>query len=423
MKVGARKGLYIIIWISLIQGFLSDYLRLGSIKYLNDVLLMMCLLSWMGKNSVYKCVCKKNKIYVYIPLLCFVFTILIGWFLNGMSFSLSLWGLRNYFRFYIFFFLCLNLFDIEDYKKIQNWLVKLFPLHIAIIMFQILIEHLSYDFLGGIFGKYQGCASGLMIYYGLLSMILISKYNEKNISLKKIFVYFFIMLTTSAIAELKAYFLFLVGIIIIYAFLANDKIKGAIIFGVGLIGVIVGLQLLIRYFPYYANFFTVENIIKQLTDKESTYTYRQGLDIGRSSIFYKLPPVVKDWGGEMAKWFGIGLGNGEYSSTFNFLKSDFYNTYSQSNYAFFSLAFLFVETGYLGVIAYLSFFIGMEIVALKGYLRKRNKTNMIITMMPIFCLFLVYYNSSMRSNFAFVVFALLPMVFTEPWAVGKENFK
>lgn len=411
MKIGKRKCLNIIIWISLIQGFITDYFNLGAINYCCDFLILFCLLikitnrgAFIRRNN------SRDMLLINITIVAFALTIILGWAINGASFIRALWGCRNYGRFFIFYYLCIETFSDYDYSKITDSLIKLFPVHFLIILFQMAVEHLSYDYLGGIFGKYQGCASGLMIFYGLIIIILFAKYDNKEISLKKMALFLTIILGTAAIAELKALFLYFIVILLVYSLLSRNKIKASIVLIFGVLIFLVSIEVLIRTFPEFSNFFTIETIINQLTNKEASYTYREGLDIGRSSIFYKLDPVIKQWGGEAARWLGLGLGNGEYSSSFSFLNSSFYNTYPRSNYVNFSLSFLFVETGYIGTFVYLAFFVVNEVVAIRHYIDDKKSETLLGVFIPIMCFFLVYYNCSLRTNFAYIVFALLAII-------------
>jgi hypothetical protein len=381
------------------------------INYVCDILLIFCLLLDFLNRRYLLCTNNGERSWLIDgAVICFGVVIFTGWVIQGISPLLAVWGVRNYGRFFLFYYLCKQTFSLSNYQRIVNWLLKLFPVHFAIVAYQIFVENLSYDFLGGIFGKYQGCASGLMIYYCLIIVILFSKFDNKEIKFRTLFIYLAIILVTAAIAELKALFLYFVVMLAVYGLLSRNKIKSAIIVLLGIVGVFFALQILINYFPQYSGFFTVDKIISQLTNKNSSYTDTAGLNVGRSSVFYKLDPVIIQWGGNVARWFGLGLGSGEYSTSFSFLNSDFFNTYPQSNYNYFSLSFLFVETGYLGTVAYVAFFVMNELVAFKNYLKNRNATTLMGVSLPLVCFFLLYYNSSLRTNFAYIVFALLASI-------------
>lgn len=89
-----------------------------------------------------------------------------------------------------------------------------------------------------------------------------------------------------------------------------------------------------------------------ISDQE---VYANQFDVGRTAVFSKLTPVITKWAGQHAVWFGIGLGNGDYSDAIPMLNSAFYTVYGIMHYTWLSLGYLFVEVGYLGTIAYLSF--------------------------------------------------------------------
>ena len=421
MVVSIKKCLFCILWISLFQGFLSSYFQLNMINYFIDVLQLFCLAILLKGGFRKKEKVDRHVKAIKLSVLLFGCVILAGWIINGVSFLQAIWGVRNYARFYLYFFLCYRTFEQSDYERIIDIFIKIFPIHIAVMFFQFFVEHLTYDFLGGIFGKLQGCAGGLMLYYGVLSIIILTKYEIKQIKLGKMLAYFTFILFSSALAELKAFFLFFLITIIVYALVTKNKIRGIVILFCGVAGFFIGLQILIKCFPSLENFFTIDNILKQLTNKNASYTYREGLDIGRSSIFYKLDPVISQWGGKLARWFGLGLGNAEYSTTFSFLNSSFYNVYSRSNYIHFSLSFLFVEMGYLGVFSYCLFFVMQEVAALNKALKHVNIYSTMNILLPVLCFFLIYYNSSLRTNYAFIIFSILPIIISNKVLADQHN--
>ena len=166
----------------------------------------------------------------------------------------------------------------------------------------------------------------------------------------------------------------------------------------------IGIQIFYATFPEYANFLDIDNILNQVSAQE---VYASQFDVGRTSVFTKLSPIIERWAGKDALWIGIGLGNADYSSAMSFLNSAFYNAYEKIHYTWLSLGYLFVETGYLGTIAYTSFFVVMEICSIIRYQRKTTYQNLIGTFFPLICLILLVYNSTLRSNFAYMIFAVL----------------
>lgn len=101
----------------------------------------------------------------------------------------------------------------------------------------------------------------------------------------------------------------------------------------------------------------------------------------------------------------------EYISNWNFgldmLNSAFYTVYGIMHYTWLSVGYLFVEVGYLGTIAYLSFFVILEIRAIVAYQKRSIYYNLLGTFFPIVFMIIIVYNSTLRSNFAYIVFAVL----------------
>ena len=66
-----------------------------------------------------------------------------------------------------------------------------------------------------------------------------------------------------------------------------------------------------------------------------------------------------------------------------------------------------METGYLGTIAYTRFFVVLEIVAILKYQKKTSYENLLGTFFPLICMIMMVYNSALRSNYAYIIFATL----------------
>lgn len=406
-RVPISSVLKFIFVLNMIQGFLSDYLGLSTLNYLCDALLLACVLLRLMHSSTIRISRKKPFPALRIVMACLLVVVALGWIYHSAPVVLGIWGLRNYGRMFVYFYLCSGFLDKQDYEDLVMFLIRFFPFQMGFMAFQVIVEGLSYDYLGGFFGKKQGCASGLMIYFLLMTVIVLVFYDGKRIGFSKVVGYYGCMLLFAAIAELKAFFVAFIVLIAIYILLTRHKSKAAVIAACGAIGVAIGIQILFIYFPNYIETFNLASIIASLTNKEASYTYREGLDIGRSSIFYKLTPVITRWGGASSPWIGIGLGNGEYSSNFTFLQSPFYLAYSQSNYMFFSLAFLFVELGYLGIIFYVGFFVVLGLYFLNKFRSEQSMANLLALFLPIICAFLIYYNASLRTSFGYIIFGLL----------------
>ena len=189
-----------------------------------------------------------------------------------------------------------------------------------------------------------------------------------------------------------------------YFLMSKQKGRGLMLALFSIMALYVGIQILYYAFPQFTNLFEFENLMEFISNQE---VYSTSSDIGRTAVFTKLSPIISKWGGKDALFFGIGLGNGDYSSTFSILNSSFFKTYELTHYTWLSLGYLFVETGFLGVISYVSFFVVLEIKAILAYQKRNTYYNFLGTFLPMSFMILLVYNSTARSNFAYMIFATL----------------
>ena len=397
-----KNILYGVLGICLFQGIISDYLGFRQVNYLCDILLVLLLVVMLCRKQV-----KLNKTtnnIEYISILAFAIVALIGWGLNTVRLPSALWGLRNYGRFFLFFLLGRSLWNGEDVETMENFFMKIFPIHMILIAFQYVVEGLNQDFLSGLFGKTAGGNGGLMIYLSVILCIVICQFEYKKISTKKFVCYLLLIFVNAALSELK--FLFVLASLLVVWYLAMSKRKGrgmilALFF---VIALYVGMQIFYYVFPFWANYLSFDNIMTMISDQE---VYANQMDVGRTAVFSKLTPVITKWAGQHAVWFGIGLGNGDYSDAIPMLNSAFYTVYGIMHYTWLSLGYLFVEVGYLGTIVYISFFVILEIKAIVAYQKRSSYYNLLGTFFPIVFMIIIVYNSTLRSNFAYMVFAVL----------------
>lgn len=402
--VHGRSILYAIFLICLLQGVVSDYLGFRQINYLCDIFLCLIVMAGIKSRGPRIIIHKERK--ENIAIIAFGVIILLGWILNPAPPQMAMWGVRNYGRFFLFYVLAINIWHKEDAEKIENIFLKLFPIHIVLVAFQYVVEGLDQDALSGLFGNKVGGNGGLMIYLTIIFCIILCEFEYKKIGWIRFLAYLLLIFVNAALSELKFLFV-LVALLMVWYFIMTKRKDRAAVLGIFfVIALFAGVQLLYYFFPGWADYLSIKNIVGLI---ESQRVYATQTDIGRTAIFSKLAPIIMDWEGKDALFVGIGLGNGDYSSAFSFLNSAFYKTYEATHYTWFSLGCLFVETGFLGTIAYVSFFVILEWKALLAYRRKKSYFSLMNTFYPLVALALIVYNSTMRSNFAYMMFAVLSL--------------
>lgn len=401
VEIKCKDILYIILWICLFQGVISDYVGFHQINYLCDVLLIFLLVTKIYKGNLKIDLYKKGE---YIPIFMFINVVLLGWAFNSVSILQAVWGIRNYGRFFLFFIFACTIWDYRDVVKIENFFIKLFPFHIGLVIFQYFFEGLKQDNLSGIFGRTAGGNGGLIIYLLIILCIIITRFEYKRIGIFSFITYLSFIFLNAALSELKFLFIATILFMGLYFFLCEHKVKGIILSLFFILLLYVGIRIFYHVFHFWENYLTFENILKMILDQK---TYANQDDIWRTAVFSKLTPILSQWGGAKALIFGIGLGNGDYSSSYQVLNSYFYQIYEKTHYTWLSLGYLFVETGYLGTIFYLSFFIVLEIKAICFYLKKAAYFNYLGIFLPLVFMILIVYNSTLRSNFAYMAFTVL----------------
>ena len=397
-----KSIIYSILGICLLQGIISDYGGFRQVNYLCDVLLVILLLVMACRKQV--SLTKTINNAEYISILAFTLVVLVGWVLNAVSIPRAFWGARNYGRFFLFYLLARAVWTKDDVNKVEELFLKLFPIHMVLIAVQYAVEGLNQDFLSGLFGKSGGGNGGLIIYLSIILCISICQFEYKKISIRKFLLYLLLIFINAALSELK--FLFVMAALLVTWYLAMSKRKGrgmilALFFVMALY---IGMQIFYYVFPFWANYLSFDNIMTVISDQE---VYASQIDVGRTAVFSKLSPILTKWAGKDALLFGIGLGNGDYSDAFPMLNSAFFKAYGYMHYTWLSLGYLFVELGYAGTIAYISFFVILEIKAIIAYQKRSTYYNLLGTFFPIVFMMIMVYNSTLRSNYAYMIFAVL----------------
>ncbi len=399
---------YIIFLFPFIMAFLLEFLHLPSfVKYSIDIIYIAALFIVSAGRSAY--IRKKHATFVIFIVSFLIYTLFV-YLLNFQSPFYYLWGVRNNFRFYVAFILFINVLDEDDISGCLKFMDYLFWVNAVVSVFQFFVMGLRQDFLGGIFGVDRGCNASTIIFFSIVVGKSLLNFMDKKENPVSCFTKCGVSLVIAAMAELKFYFILFVMILLICTVMTRFSFRKAIILIVAsLLLMFSGLLLPMIFGENTA--LTPENIWKMLT----ATNYATAKDLGR---FTAIPTISRDFlTGWADKIFGMGLGNCD-TSSFDICNSEFYKSHYYLNYNWFSSAFLFLETGYIGLLTYLSFFIICFFVARKR-MKKKEANELfcrISMMMSIVCFVMVFYNSSLRTEIGYMAFFALSLAF-----VGKTK--
>ena len=409
---------YVILLIVLLPflfGFLNEILMLPyAIRYAIDLLwlfLLFVLIYFQHKIHY-----RNIRLLLWWVFAFFAVSVAL-YALNFQSPLYYLWGVRNNFRFYPFFFAACVFQtdqDAEDYLKLFE---VLFWINAVVSLIQYFVFDIQRDNLGGLFGTEQGCNGFTNIFFVIIitkSLLYFLHGKEKLIycGLKCA-----VILVIAAMAELKFFFLEFVVIVILTVLITRFSWRNLLIIVGGGIGVIVGTAMLLQIFPEFSNMMSLKGFYQVAVSKRG---YTSSGDLNRLTVI----PLVNKWflRNPLDQMFGLGLGNCD-TSNFELLNTYFYKRYRRTHYNWLSTAFMYLEMGYVGLIFLFGFFIIYYFLATKR--QKMDDANVLYCQMgrvlSILTLFILVYNASMRIESAYMLYLFLAFPFMKRQTIKNSE--
>ncbi len=383
------------------QAFLTELLPIpDAIKFLCDGFLVLLLLKLFSQR--FTKIDNYSMPFVVIVGLFFFIT-LVGYLFNYQSVFYYLWGLRNNIRMFVAFFAFAYLADWEDAKGWIKALDVLFVINFAVVILQYFSGY-GQDYIGGIFGTSKGCNGSLLIFLCIVFVKTILSFMRGEEKMSKCIFVSVASLLVSTLSELKMFFILFILILFMASFMTAHSIKKTLFFAFGAVLVVLFGTLLTVLYKDFTDFLSFDSLIKAFTDTG----YATDEDIGR---FTALPVISQRFlPGFFRKLFGLGLGNCD-SSSLSMFNTPFFESHQTVHYSYFSYAFLFLETGFVGLALYASFFVASFFVSRK--LKKLEMADEFACQMSIILsvisLILLVYNSSLRMEIGFMLFFVLAL--------------
>lgn len=383
------------------QAFLTELLPIpDAIKFLCDGFLVLLLLKLFSQRFTKI----DNYLMPFVVIVdLFFFITLVGYLFNYQSVFYYLWGLRNNIRMFVAFFAFAYLADWEDAKGWIKALDVLFVINFAVVILQYFSGY-GQDYIGGIFGTSKGCNGSLLIFLCIVFAKTILSFMRGEEKMSKCIFVSAASLLVSTLSELKMFFILFILILFMASFMTAHSIKKTLFFAFGAVLVVLFSTLLTVLYKDFTDFLSFDSLIKALTDTG----YATDEDIGR---FTALPVISQRFlPGFFRKLFGLGLGNCD-SSSLSMFNTPFFKSHQTVHYSYFSYAFLFLETGFVGLALYASFFVASFFVSRK--LKKLEMADEFACQMSIILsvisLILLVYNSSLRMEIGFMLFFVLAL--------------
>jgi len=386
---------------------LIEFLHLPSfIKYTTDIAWLCLLFIMMAYKGGFP---NQQTKTLAIVVGGFFLTTLVGFLLHYQSIFYYLWGLRNNVRFFVFFFACILFIKEYSVEYYLRFFDVLFWINLFIVLYQYFVMGMSGDVLGGIFGVEKGCNAYMNIFLIIVSTKSILSYMSRCEKLGLCLLKCAVVLLVAILSELKVIIFELVFIVALASLFTEFSLRKVWIIVAVTLGVVFAGQAIAMLFPDFSNWFSLKNIIERASSKTG-YTGKNDLNrlTGAATVLNRFMPSLMD------KIFGLGLGNCDYAA-FDFLTTPFYLANSRLNYVWFSMIFLILETGILGLSVYVLYFIMVYRTAKMR--EKTAKVNVLYCrmarIMALMCLIFIIYNSSLRTEAGYMAYFILALPFIQ----------
>lgn len=325
-----------------------------------------------------------------------------------ISFEFYVFDCRSLLRYLIFFLSCKTILNSTEIKKIFNWILGFHMINCVLIVYQYFTyETDSYWTRGDNLNGFFGTSTGGNIYVNALmltvAIIIIYKWTNALCSGKMLLFFMLLNIIISVLIELKAYFLEIIIIVLFYLWPYIKKptkktffLSVCIIFG-GFVTCYEMIQVLYKIYPWMAGSLSSINKLIEISSSNG------GRTIGRISAINDIINIIYDGNIELSL-LGVGLG----TASVNGLMSEFAHKFYNTHYSWYSLSYIFIETGLIGLFSYL-----LQFIILFIYSKRRNKYSVITRCTCIFSIFLIIYNETFRTEAGYLIFFLLALAFID----------
>lgn len=348
-------------------------------------------------------------------ILIFILVSLFSGIISMRSPLLFLWGMRQNFRYFLFYYSCSVLLRVEDYHVLFNFIKILFWISLPLSAYEALM--ISYpagaivgDYVGGIYYGIQGVNAPLNIVMIIYCTKILIDYFDKKIHLSELIMVLAAAMAMATFSELKVFLVEVVIIAVIVMLYKGTPIKSIILIALALLAVGTVVQAFVNINGQGRSYYTTDylSVSGMLENAFRTSGYDGNGDLNR---FYAIQTLTEKFfkNDLIGFLFGLGLGNAEYSMGYSFLTSSFYASYSWLHYQYFSISFVFIETGMIGIISYFMIFITGAIQGFK-YLRGHSNLRTFYIVMIVMMLIMIFYNPALRNEqCGFILYMILAL--------------
>ena len=319
---------------------------------LSNVIIILLLFVVHHKSAVVK------SWLLFILFFC-GYCILEFFFLNNDIF-LFCWGMRNIFRFFIMFYAAITFLTIDDILLLFKKMYLCLILNIIIITIQFLVG-VDRDCIGGSFGLEKNCNAITNVFLvATFSYYFVMTLSNKE-SKYKLLVVTIGSLYWALLAELKIFFVeFFIIVCLCMLFIGKGKTK-FILANSFLFLFIISYFVMSHIYPEQAEFIVNPSSILWYLQHVNggAYGFGRTTALSMSYVVFFNSDIIKTI-------FGLGVGGAEFINVFGLeYYSDFYLKYVEYAYFGYFLSMTFIQTGFIGLIWFVLFFVKILNIIMK----------------------------------------------------------
>ena len=386
---------FILFWTIISDALVAELGMSSSIQYLNDFAWVILLL-YIVKNKFWIRLKYQGFSGVLYAIGAYVLICYLSAILNFVDPFLTIWASRNLIRFIVFFLSVVVFLEENDISEIFNKLFWIQIISFIIALYQYYLLGLHMDTLGGIFGHGNGAA--LNTFQAMILAYFLCGYLQKKQPAYKVATILITSLLIAALAEEKAYFVYLIVVVAGSVIINRPSFKTVIIVAAVLCAVPVGINILATVNDSW-NLEVLTNMTRAVQYLDTSYGLSRTNPFPQIQSRFFNNSLLKDL-------FGIGFGASENCDAASIFTSEFYNRYAYLQYFDFTHQKKFLETGYLGFGSFLMIIVMCIVTPLKHILRNKDNDYRLkaFIIFGIVAVLSCWFSGAMIYNDAYIIF-------------------
>lgn len=341
-----KKHIYWIIYAVLYCSVIQRYIWPNQFCQLipDVIILFLCIFEKGLANSR----AKKNNV---VPLLgrwiprMFILFWAVGLFSDAINLvkpTAVIWGVRMVFRYSLLFLLIIKNFDESDLYKLRKVLDYSFYINAVFVFLQFFMG-VTRDLMGGIWGS----NGELSTYIICMTFLYSGDYFNKRMKFYRYALSLVVLFTAAIWGEIKMlYFIMPLCVYGSYVLFKKFSLTHVIVLAVAWVVAIPVLTSVLSL--YYDEDYVAQTLNREELEAYNTNNYGfTDESLNRGTIFEKSVIFLNS---PIEYVVGHGLGSGNISS---FFYTDVFEIYKRTCYGFFTMSYLLIEVGYVGLILFI----------------------------------------------------------------------